>query len=913
MTAPNARRLAAVVLALFASSTCSAFADEPPGATAQRRKSKRLDFAKQIQPILRVKCYECHGEDNQEAGLRLDFKKVALTGGDNGPAIVAGKSDESPLFQAVLGKDHDKKMPPVDEGEPLTPEEVALFKTWIDQGANWPNGIDGAAGERQLGADHWSFRRLVRPESPNSTDPWIRNEVDVFLLRRLKEAGIEPAPEAERHVLIRRLYLDLIGLPPTPDELVGWLQLGGQGPVPPNGEPAGERDENAIDSANDWYGPLVDHLLESSHFGERWGRHWLDLARYADSDGYEKDLPRQHAWRWRDWVINAINGDMPFDEFTVEQLAGDLLPGATIDQQIATGFHRNTLTNREGGVDQEEYRIKAVKDRVYTTGTVWLGLTAQCAECHSHKFDPFSQQEYYELAAFFNNADEADIAAPLPGETEAFRQAKAQFDKRHSELQQALAAAGNSLLQRQTMWEKELAAAETTAREGLPKHILATLDVPAVQRTAAQCGKLTKFYRNIDAAFIKLNKDVDDHARSEPKPPESKSQAFAERPKPRANCVHQRGDFRRPGRSVQPGTLGILHPFQPRGERPDRLDFARWLVDPENPLTPRVAVNRIWQHLFGRGIVETTWDFGTQAAPPTHPELIDWLAGEYIQQGWSRKAMIRLIVHSATYRQSSSARPALEDRDPKNDLIARQNRFRLDAEIVRDLCLAASGLLHPKVGGPSVYPALPADVVALGYAGSMKWSESEAPDRYRRGMYIFFQRSVPYPMLTTFDAPESTVVSTRRDRSNTPLQSLTLLNDPVFVECSQALCRRIMQAKLDTAEKKIRFAFKLCLARNPNPFEIDRLRILHAQLLKLYEADLAAAARMAGEAQGGRVVGRTDDFGWNIVEDPIHINDFHATLLHLFGFDHKELSVRFAGLDVRLTNVAGNVVEKAIA
>lgn len=765
MTTPSMSRIGLLSVALIVSSEVTSLADD----------AQQVDFVKQIQPILRAKCYECHAADSQEAGLRLDHKQAALAGGDNGEVILAGKSVESPLFQSVLGEDEEKLMPPDGEGEPLTPNEVALIRAWIDQGANWPDGVDGDAAEKRVGADHWAFQPLMRPETPKLDDPWIRNEIDAFVLSRLQKEGVKPSPEAGRYVLIRRLYLDLVGLPPTPEELHRWMKA---------------EDEK-------WYEQLVDHLLDSPHFGERWGRHWLDLARYADSDGYEKDLPRPHAWRWRDWVISAINRDLPFDQFTIEQLAGDLLPDATVDQRIATGFHRNTLTNREGGVDQEEYRIKAVKDRVYTTGTVWLGLTAQCGECHSHKFDPFSQREYYELAAFFNNADESDIAAPLPGETEAYEKAKAEFDRKLVELKDALAT---------------------------------TEEVD-------------------DAELVRRKKTVEDHAKKEPKPPGSKAQAFAERNEPRANYVHQRGDFRRPGQTVQPGTLGVLHSFKPRGEKADRLDLARWLVAPENPLTPRVSANRIWQHLFGRGIVETTWDFGTQGAPPTHPDLMNWLASEYIARGWSRKAMIKLIVSSATYRQSSAARPELEDRDPKNDLVARQNRFRLDAEIVRDLYLTASGLLHRNIGGPSVYPALPADVAALGYAGSVRWRESTAPDKYRRGMYIFFQRSVPYPMLTTFDAPESTVVSTRRDRSNTPLQSLTLLNDPVFVECSQALGERIVKESPGEIDARIKHGFRLCLARDPDEFELARLTQLHGQLLQLYQADADAAEEMAGKPE----------------------------------------------------------------
>ncbi|MDP6443322.1 MAG: PSD1 and planctomycete cytochrome C domain-containing protein [Pirellulaceae bacterium] len=816
MTTPSITRPVPLIIAITLLGSSTALAAEPP----------QVDFVQQIQPILRAKCHKCHGPDQSEAGLRLDYKKAALAGGDNGAVIAPGKSNKSRLFLGVLGSDEDKRMPPVDEGERLAPADVALFRAWIDQGANWPDGVDRGAGENRLGADHWAFQPLVRPEPPTLDEPWPRNEIDAFVLRRLRKEGVEPAGEAERHALIRRIYLDLIGLPPTPAEMQRWIE---------------SPDEQ-------WLERLVDQLLDSPHFGERWGRHWLDLARYADSDGYEKDLPRPHAWRWRDWVIAAINRDLPFDQFTIEQLAGDLLPNASVDQRIATGFHRNTLTNREGGVDQEEYRIKAVKDRVYTTGTVWLGMTAQCSECHSHKFDPFSQREYYRLASFFNNADQADIAAPLPGETAAYEKAKTAFDNKLAELKRALADANASLVERQRGWEKRLNVAEAPARKEVPAQILATLGLPAEQRSADRSVELTKFYRGIDPLNIRLNKALDAHAKTKPKPPTSKAQAFTERSEPRDNYVHQRGDFRRPGQPVRPGTLEVLHPFKPRGEYPDRLDLARWLVDPANPLTPRVAVNRIWQHLFGRGIVETTWDFGTQGAPPTHPELIDWLASEYIRRGWSRKAMIKLIVSSATYRQSSAARPELQSRDPKNDWIARQNRFRLDAEIVRDLYLKTSDLLHPAVGGPSVYPPLPADVAALGYAGSVKWRESKAPNKYRRGMYIFFQRSVPYPMLTTFDAPESTVVSTRRDRSNTPLQSLTLLNDPVFVECSRALGLRIIQSPPDDVDGKIRYAFKLCLGRDPDAYEAQRLRQLQSQLLELYESDSATAETMAGES-----------------------------------------------------------------
>ncbi len=808
---------AAALVAMVASAT----------GHAQTTDAVPVDFVKQIQPIFKAKCDECHGAELREAGLRLDSRRAAFTGGDSGVAIIPGNADKSLLLQAVARTHEDSAMPPEDEGTPLSAVEVSLIRRWIDEGAKWPEGVDGVAGSNRAGSDHWAFQPLKKPPIPESSDPWIANPIDSFVLQRLTQAQVKPASEAQSYVLIRRLFLDLTGLLPTPDELATWRERASQG--------------------DGWYEQLVDTLLASPHYGERWGRHWLDLARYADSDGYEKDRPRPFAWRWRDWVIKAVNDDMPFDQFTIEQLAGDLLPNATLDQITATGFHRNTLTNREGGVDQEEYRVKAVKDRVYTTGTVWLGLTLQCGECHSHKFDPFTQREYYQLAAFFNNADEKDLVEPLPGEVEAYEQALAKYEQRERELQASLAEATRRLADRQSKWEDELSRAETAARAKLPADVRAAFETVSRQRSDEEKEILAKYYRGIDSELKTRQTALESHRKKKPKRPGSIVAVFAERSQPRDNYVHQRGDFRRPGDRVDPAPLAALNPFHPRGERPDRLDLARWLVDPANPLTPRVAVNRIWQHLFGRGIVETTWDFGTQGAPPTHPELLDWLAGEYIERGWSRKAMIKLIVMSATYRQSSATRSELLEGDPKNDLLARQNRFRLDAEIVRDLYLGASGLLHRAVGGPSVYPPLPADVAALGYAGSVKWRESKAPQKYRRGMYIFFRRSVPYPMLTTFDAPESNVVSTRRDRSNTPLQSLTLLNDPVFVDCSRALSRRVLGqgSGSDTAER-LKLLYRLCLAREPDRFELSRLTQLHDRLLAEYRADPKAAGAMSG-------------------------------------------------------------------
>jgi hypothetical protein len=608
---------------------------------------------------------------------------------------------------------------------------------------------------------HWSFQPLQRPEIPGVQDQsWARNPIDAFVLARLERESIAPAPEADRRTLLRRLSFDLTGLPPKSEEVQAFLS----------------------DNRPDAYERLIDRLLASPHYGERWGRHWLDLARYADSDGYEKDSVRPFAWRYRDWVIEALNRDLPFDQFTIEQLAGDLLPDATLDQKMATGFHRNTLTNKEGGVDQEEFRCKAVVDRVNTTGTIWLGLTLSCAECHSHKYDPITQREFFQLYAFFNSASEHDLAAPFPDELATYEAAKKQ-------------------------WDDAMAALQETAAE----------------------------------------KEIKDHKAREPKFPGTKAMVLLEDPKPRTTRIHIRGDFLEPGDEVQPGTPAVLHPFRADGERPTRLDLARWIMDPANPLTSRVTVNRVWARLFGRGLVATDDDFGTRGEEPSHPELLDWLATEFPKLGWSQKELIKLIVSSATYRQSSGIRTELLERDRLNVLLARQSRLRLEAESVRDTHLTASGLLNPALGGPGIRPPLPADIAALGYANSVKWNESGGSDKYRRGLYIVFQRTVPYPMLVTFDAPDSNTTCTRRERSNTPLQALTLLNDPVFFECAQALGTRLDTAEIPSVDDRLRRAFEICLSREPEPAELERLRRLYDDQHELIRHNPASAAKITGD------------------------------------------------------------------
>jgi hypothetical protein len=473
------------------------------------------------------------------------------------------------------------------------------------------------------------------------------------------------------------------------------------------------------------------------------------LAHYADSDGYLNDDLRPHAWRYRDWVINAVNRDMPFDRFTIEQLAGDLLPDATDAERTATGFLRNTLRNIEAGVDLEFYRVKEVVDRVSTVGAGWLGLTLGCAECHSHKYDPISQREFYQLFAFFNETDDVELA-------------------------------------------------------------------------------------------------------------ETKAMAIARSKQHRETFVHLRGDYRQRGEAIEPGLPAVLPPLTPRGERADRLDLARWLVDPANPLTPRVTVNRWWLHLFGRGIVPSIDNFGVGGEPPSHPELLDWLAAKLIDQGWSRKAMIRLIVGSATYRQASAGRNELNRRDPTNVLLARQARMRLEAEIVRDAALMASGLLDRRVGGPGIYPPQPAYVANI--SRNIKWEVSQGADLYRRGMYIVFRRATPYPMLLTFDAPDSTIACTRRERSNSPLQALTLLNDPVFFECAQVLGRSLAGEPTVPVEERLTKGFRLCLGRDPRPAELKRLHTLFKERRAAAGVGSSAAPDEVAWIVVARVLMNLDEF-----------------------------------------------------
>ena len=836
-------------------------AQKRPGAELPPAAETGVDFERDIEPLLEQKCATCHGPQQQLSGLRLDSREAALRGGYSGPAVKPGDSAGSKLIQMVAGVGIEKDLIMPMGGERLTSVQVGLLRAWIDDGAVWPEDDPSAKqatpGEtKRVKSQHWAFTPPVRPSLPAvGNDASVRNPIDRFVLAKLEAEGIDPSPEADRATLIRRVSFDLTGLPPTPQEIDRFL---------------GDQSPQA-------YERVVDRLLDSPHYGEKWARQWLDLARYADSDGYEKDMIRPHAWRWRDWVIKAFNSDMPFDQFTIEQIAGDLLPNATIEQRVATGFHRNTLTNREGGIDSEEFRVEQVIDRVSTLGTAWLGLTLGCARCHDHKYDPVAQKDFYQLTAFFNTSVERNIEVPLPHELGGYLQTKGEYDRERKEL-----LAEHKVAEVMPVWEEKLLwAADHPARD--PTHDVAwdtlrimydgghaVLRTHPAYRTQKQQDKLidhfVRFSRETfgrkrfeELKFEELTKKLKQLKNEYPQLTEA--QIIVENPTPPKSHVLIRGDFRQPGIEVQAGTPAVLNPLPP-DPVPSRLTLARWLVAKDNPLTARVTVNRVWQEYFGRGLVEPAADFGTRSEPPTHPGLLDWLATEFRDGGWDLKATHKLIVMSGTYRQSSNAQAALISRDPANKLLARQARLRLPAELVRDNALAVSGLLVRSVGGKSVRPPQPDGVLEQGFDSSAeRWIESKGRDRYRRGLYIQFLRTTPYPQLMTFDSPDSLETCSVRERSTTPLQALNLLNDPVFFEAAQVLAARILREKTGTVDERISHAYRLALGRSPTAKEKDRLLAFYeeqSELLKT-QRDVVETLFPASDLEG---VERSEAAAW---------------------------------------------------
>ena len=687
---------------------------------------------------------------------------------------------------------------------------------------------------------------------------WARNPIDAFVLSRLEVRGIEPSPSADPITLIRRLYLDLLGLPPRPEDV----------------------DDFLADDRPGAFERLVDRLLASPHFGERWGRRWLDLARYADSDGYEDDRSRPDAWRFRDWVLSAIDADMPFDRFTMEQLAGDLLPDATHEQKVATGFHRMTLFNRAGvGRNDEEFRVKTARDRANTTATVWLALTLDCSQCHNHKYDPLSLREYYQFYAFFDNLVETTVPAPpLPQEYELrYKRSLDAFDRRQAAAQRALADyVGKRLAARQASWEM------TVKHDNLPKPIASILARPLDARSAGETSRLNEYFRKIDPEYVRLYSAVlkgDEIPNNRPLAPSTVALTLEENLEPRLSYVLLRGDFSDRGEQVHPGTPEILPAMASKTDSAslNRRDLALWIVDPANPLTSRVAVNYMWQYLFDRGLVTTPENFGTQGAPPTHPRLLDWLADEFVACGWSRKEMIRRIVSSSTYRQSSRHREDLATLDPDNTLLARQNRHRVDAEIVRDLGLACSELLTRRLGGPSFQPPLPRSLASRRELKTERFmASSEGRDRYRRGVYVNVQRTLPYPMMKEFDAADANVSCTRRERSNTPLQALTMLNDPVFTEAARALGLRVT-AERQGRDARLRRMFRICLSREPGERESAALLRAFEKHVALYRQAPEQASALLGNLSDAlpEEVGETAAAAWiSVARILINLDEF---------------------------------------
>jgi hypothetical protein len=771
-------------------------------------------FETQVQPVLTQNCLVCHSNELQSSGLGFTSRAALLAGGNRGPAAVPGDPAASLLMQAVR-QSGDLKMPPAGK---LPDEQIAVLEQWIARGLPWPMEA-GTATHAPKASELWSVQPIGKPAPPAvQNEVWVRNPIDRFVLARLEKEGIAPSPEAERTTLIRRLSLDLLGLPPTPQQVSEFL----------------------ADDSPDAYERLIDRLLASEHYGERWGRHWLDAARYADSDGYTIDGKRD-MWMYRDWVINAINKDMPFDQFVIEQMAGDLLPNPTTDQMVATGFHRNTLLNQEGGIDFEQYRVEAVVDRVSTTGSVFLGLTLGCARCHDHKFDPISQREFYQIYAFFNSVDELTKSWGEEGRQRAQHPvlefgspeelAKRDVIQNQIELlNRDLEAYQEQLLTKQAEWEASLTPEDI---EEMREEVRGIFEIPPDQRNEIQANAVKRVYFNSDLGSRERQEGI--NALRKRLPDLTTALVMRELDEPRQAFIHLGGDFLRRGIDVGPGVLAVLPPLEAEGER-DRLDLARWLVSRDNPLTPRVTINRVWQRYFGKGLVDTQDDFGTQGSPPSHPQLLDWLASEFMDRGWSLKAMHRLIASSAVYRQSSEHRQDLSETDPTNRLLARQSRVRLDAEIVRDNALAAAGLLSEKVGGPSVFPPQPEGASKLGQI-QREWKVSEGEARYRRGLYTYFWRSSPHPGMMVFDAPDSTTACTRRVRSNTPLQALTLLNDEAYIEAAEALAVRVVKEAPDEAGRRLVYAFELCTAREPDASETETLNRFFARQLDDFQTD----------------------------------------------------------------------------
>lgn len=769
-----------------------------------------VHFGRQILPILSNHCFQCHGPDagQRQADLRLDEEADAKRGRDGGAAIVPGRSDASEIYRRITSSDVDERMPPADFNRPLTPEQVALLKNWIDAGAPW--------------GGHWAFERISRPAVPQpagNTDR-IENAIDAFVFARLEREKLAPAPEARRETLVRRLSLDLTGLPPDPAETDSFLG----------------------DASLDGYAKLVDRLLASPAFGERMGWDWLDAARYADSNGYQGDGERT-MYPWRDWVVQAFNNDLPYDEFTIWQLAGDLLAGGTEEQKLATGFCRNHMINGEGGRIPEENRVDYVMDMTETVGTVWLGLTFNCCRCHDHKFDPISQRDYYSLFAFFNQTPvdggggnpQTPPVLDVPTEEQKGRllQLAVAIDSAAAELD----AFESTFFSRGEGQSSDQAASAAS----LPEEIKAALKLPARQRSSAQLQQLEKQWEN-EAGYVsqlqKLRRAIDSRNGVQQSIP--RVMVMADAPQPRQTFRLDKGLYDKPRDEVSAAVPASL-PKLASGAPANRLGLAQWLVSRDNPLTARVAVNRLWQQFFGIGLVKTPEDFGVQGERPIHPELLDWLAAEFVESGWDLKRLCRLIVTSATYRQSSAVSATLAERDPQNRLLARGPRFRMPSWMIRDQALAASGLLVRRIGGAPVNPYQPGDLWADITFDRKHFQQDHGEALYRRSLYTFWRRIVAPSLF--FDSASRQICTVKHLRTNSPLHALTTLNDVTYIEAARALAERVLAAPAPDSGARISAIYRYVLARSPTTDELSVLFTSLERLKSEFAADGQAAAR----------------------------------------------------------------------
>jgi hypothetical protein len=803
-TLPHCLRLGVAALAALASSPVVRGAD--PALPAA------IDFNRDIRPILSDNCYQCHGPDKnkRKAHLRLDTREGLFTSTKGPGVVVPGKPDQSELFRRITTPDKDERMPDPKSGKRLSARQTALIQKWIAQGAEWKG--------------HWAYLKPVRPAVPAvAVGPFVKNSIDRFILARLQEASLRPSAEADRVTLIRRLSFDLTGLPPTRAEVEAFVH----------------------DTRPDAYEQLVDRLLDSPHYGERMAMYWLDLVRYADSIGYHSDNPMPVA-PYRDYVIRAFNTNLPFDRFTTEQLAGDLLPGSTLEQKVASAYNRLLQTTEEGGAQAKEYETKNAADRVRNVSTVWLGATMGCCQCHDHKFDPYSMKDFYSLAAFFADVKEAAIGhrepglpVPEPEQTAALKR----LDEQMAPLQKVLATPTPELDAAQAKWEEALRLPEVRK---LPKEVAAVLLVEPAKRTPQQKQDLAAHYRTVAPALQKVREQLAALQRQKDAIDKAIPRVLVSvSAPPRVVRILPRGNWMDDsGPVVTPAVPHFLPQPALSGPRATRLDLARWIVSRDNPLTARAFANRLWKLFFGQGLAKPLDDLGAQGEWPTHPELLDWLAVEFMDSGWDVKHLVRLLVTSGTYRQTSTVRTDLKERDPYNRLLARQARFRLDAEMVRDNALAVSGLLSERVGGPSVKPYQPRGYWSALNFPPREWQNDEGEKLYRRGLYTHWQRSFLHPSLLAFDAPSREECTVERPRSNIPQQALVLLNDPTYVEAARVFAERILREGGASVGDRLTWAFGCALSRKPKDADLKVLADLHDRHLREYVDDKAAAQKL---------------------------------------------------------------------